>query len=213
MSTSIAPKDTISNSTVLYFGYGSNLWLQQMAGRCPGSTFVGTARLRNHRWMINERGSANPVPLDPSTDFQDERTQVWGMVYTLTKSDEARLDRNDGVPFNHTKEVHDIEFWPTDTENVDKKIDISAVPGKKQLLLYIDRKRTKDDKPREEYIYRMNVGIVDALKVGIPSSYIEKVMRKFIPELSGPVDPGLLVQAQKKSREGAAALSNEDCVK
>jgi hypothetical protein len=37
---------------------------------------------------------------------------------------------------------------------VDKKIDISAVPEKKQMLLYIDRKRTKDDKPREEYIYR-----------------------------------------------------------
>jgi gamma-glutamylcyclotransferase len=211
MSTSIAPKDPISNSTILYFGYGSNLWLQQMAVRCPGSTFVGIARLRNYRWMINERGSANPVPLDASADFEDERTHVWGMVYTLTESDEARLDRNEGVPLNHTKEVHDIEFWPTDTENVDKKVDISVAPEKKQILLYIDRKRTKDDKPREEYIYRMNMGIVDALKAGIPSSYVEKVMRKFIPEMDGPVDPGLLVQAQKKLREGAAAApSNKD---
>jgi gamma-glutamylcyclotransferase len=66
---------------------------------------------------------------------------------------------------------------------VDKKIDISAVPEKKQMLLYIDRKRTKDDKPREDNIYRMNMGIIDALKVGIPSSYVEKVMRKFIPEM------------------------------
>jgi hypothetical protein len=163
--------------------------------------------------MINERGSANPVPLDPSTDFQDERTHVWGMVYTLTKSDEARSDRNEGVPFNHTKELHYTEFWTTDTDNVDKKIDISAVPEKKRMLLYTDRKRTKDDKPREEYIYRMNMGIVDALKVGIPSSYVEIVMRKFIPAIDGPVDPGLLGQAQKKSREGAAAtLSNEDSV-
>jgi gamma-glutamylcyclotransferase len=138
MTTSIAPKDIISNSPILYFGYGSNLWLQQMAVRCPGSTFVGIDRLRNYRWMINERGSANLVPLDPSTDFQNGRAHVWGMVYTLTKSDEARLD----------------EFWPTDTDNVDKKIDISAVPEKKGMLLYIDCKRTKDDKPREEYIYR-----------------------------------------------------------
>jgi hypothetical protein len=59
----------------------------------------------------------------------------------------------------------------------------------------------------------MNMGIVDALKVGIPLSYVEIVMRKFIPAMDGPVDPGLLVQAQKKSREGAAAvLSNEDSV-
>jgi gamma-glutamylcyclotransferase len=154
MTTSIAPKDIISNSTILYFGYGSNLRLQQMTVRCPGSTFVGIDRLRNYRWMINERGSANLVPLDPSTDFQNGRAHVWGMVYTLTKSDEARLDRNEGVPFNHTKELHYIEFWPTDTDNVDKKIDISAVPEKKGMLLYIDCKRTKDDKPREEYIYR-----------------------------------------------------------
>jgi hypothetical protein len=199
MSASAAPKDTTSNSTILYFGYGSNLWLQQMAERCPESTFVGIARLRNYRWMINARGSANPVPLDPSTDFEDERTHVWGMVYTLTKSDEARLDRKEGVPYSHTKEVHDIEFWPTDTENVEEEIDISAVPEKKRMLLYIDRKRTKDDKPREEYIYRMNMGIADALKVGIPSSYVEKVMRKFIPEMDGPVDTGLLVQAQKRA--------------
>jgi hypothetical protein len=52
----------------------------------------------------------------------------------------------------------------------------------------------------------MNMGIVDALKVGIPLSYVEIVMRKFIPAMDGPVDPGLLVQAQKKSREGAAAV-------
>jgi gamma-glutamylcyclotransferase len=213
MSISTSPKNTPSNSTILYFGYGSNLWLQQMAVRCPGSSFVGIARLRNYRWMINERGSANPVSLDASTDFEDERTHVWGMVYTLTDSDEARLDRNEGVPFSHTKEVHDIEFWPIDPENLEEKIDISAFPEKKQMLLYIDRKRTKDDKPREEYIYRMNMGIIDALEVGIPSSYVEKVMRKFIPETDGPVDPGLLVQVQKKLKDGAAAvLSNGDNV-
>lgn len=198
MSASAAPKDTIPNSTILYFGYGSNLWLKQMAERCPESTFVGIARLHNYRWMINARGSANPVPLDSSANFEDEQTHVWGMVYTLTKSDEARLDRNEGVPYSHTKEVHDIEFWPTDGESVEG-IDISAVPEKKLMVLYIDRKRTKDDKPREEYIYRMNMGIADALKVGIPSSYVEKVMRKFIPEMDGPVDKGLLVQAQKQA--------------
>jgi gamma-glutamylcyclotransferase len=214
MGTSIAPKDTISNCTILYFfGYGSNLWLQQMPVRCPRSTFVGIARLRNYRWIINERGSANLVPLDPSPDSEDEGTHVWGLVYNLTKSDEARLDRNEGVPNSHTKENHVLEFWSIDPENVEEKIDISAAPEKKQVLLYIDRKRTKDDKPREEYIYRINMGIIDALKVGIPSSYVEKVIKKFIPETDGPVDPGLLVQVQKKLRDGTAAmLSNEDNV-
>ena len=183
MAASAPQKDTSPNSRILYFGYGSNLWLQQMAQRCPDSTFVGIARLHHYRWMINERGSANPVQLDPSSRSEDESAHVWGMVYSLTKFDEAILDGYEGVPDKHTKEVHDIEFWQTDAGNAEGKICITHVPEKKPMLLYIDRKRIKDDRPREEYVYRMNMGIADALKVGIPSTYVEKVMRKFIPEM------------------------------
>lgn len=193
------------NPTSLYFGYGSNLWLEQMAERCPESTFVGVARLRNYRWMITARGSANPVQLDSSSDPEDEEKHVWGIVYTLTKADEARLDKNEGVPHSHTKEVHDMEFWAADLENVEKRVNIGAIPEKKPMLLYIDRERTTDGKPREEYVYRMNMGIADALKAGIPSSYVEKVMRKFIPEVDLPVDVGLLEQIARKRAGGALA--------
>jgi gamma-glutamylcyclotransferase len=193
---------SIPSATTLYFGYGSNLWLEQMAERCPGSKFVGIGRLHNYRWMINERGSANPVPLSPTSDLEDDNSQVWGMVYTLTETDEAILDRKEGVPEKHTKEIHEIEVWLTRSENdAEEKIDVTAFPETRPILLYIDRMRTKDDKPREEYIYRMNRGIADALKVGIPLSYVKKVMRKYIPESSGPVDNGILdiVRAQKQT--------------
>uniref|UniRef100_A0A0D2Y0V7 gamma-glutamylcyclotransferase n=1 Tax=Fusarium oxysporum (strain Fo5176) TaxID=660025 RepID=A0A0D2Y0V7_FUSOF len=46
----------------LYFAYGSNLWLQQMASRCPESYYVGRAVLLDHRWQINSRGFANVIP-------------------------------------------------------------------------------------------------------------------------------------------------------
>jgi len=198
MGETAATMETLSNSTVrLYFGYGSNLWLQQMATRCPDSTFAGIACLYNYRWMINSRGYANVVELDSSENSEDEKTHVWGMVYILTEKDEARLDLNEGVPYAYTKEDHDIEFWPTD--DLDKTIDISSAPMKKSMLVYIDRNRTKDDKPKKEYIYRMNMGIADALKVGVPSSYVEKVMRKFIPKLSKGVEKELEVQAKKQA--------------
>ena len=49
------------------------------------------------------------------------------------------------------------------------------------MLVYIDRKRVTDDKPKEEYVYRMNRGIDDAIKMGVPKAYVEEVMRPFIP--------------------------------
>lgn len=63
-----------------------------------------------------------------------------------------------------------------------KKVDISFPAMKKDMLVYIDRKRVVDDDPKEEYIYRMNRGIEDAVDAGIPFAYVQKVIRPFIPE-------------------------------
>jgi hypothetical protein len=76
MSQSVEPKDTILGSIDLYFGYRSNTCLEQTAERCPDSTFVGIAPLRNYRWMINDRGSAKPVPFKPSAGLVDEGAHV-----------------------------------------------------------------------------------------------------------------------------------------
>ena len=53
---------------------------------------------------------------------------------------------------------------------------------KRDVLVYIDRNRTTDHKPKAEYIYRMNRGIEDGLKAGIPKDYVEQALRQFIPE-------------------------------
>ena len=39
----------------LYFAYGSNLDLEQMAQRCPDATDPRPATLADHDWLINER--------------------------------------------------------------------------------------------------------------------------------------------------------------
>ena len=51
---------------------------------------------------------------------------------------------------------------------------------KEKMLVYVDRKRTQPDEPKKEYVYRMNMGIKDALKEGVPEKYVQEVMRKFI---------------------------------
>lgn len=74
---------------VLYFAYGSNLHVAQMAKRCPSSVFIGTGTLSGYRWQINERGVANVVPADDSS--------VEGLVYLVNARDVRALDRSEGV--------------------------------------------------------------------------------------------------------------------
>ncbi|KAJ4327387.1 hypothetical protein N0V84_002158 [Fusarium piperis] len=74
---------------VLYFAYGSNLHVAQMAQRCPSSVFVGTGTLSGYRWQINQRGVANVVPADDSS--------VEGLVYLVNARDVRALDRSEGV--------------------------------------------------------------------------------------------------------------------
>lgn len=94
-----------ADSPTVYFGFGSNLWLEQMRTRCPTSNYLGVARLNGYRWIINDRGYANVVssPSKNSSKKQYKHT-VFGLVYSLLLADEARLDRNEGVPKAYTKE-------------------------------------------------------------------------------------------------------------
>ncbi|KAJ4291626.1 hypothetical protein N0V90_009521 [Kalmusia sp. IMI 367209] len=170
-----------SSTPTVYFGYGSNLWLHQMRTRCPTSTYLGVARLTNYAWIINDRGYANVVSSPSSTSISDRYTHaVFGLVFSLLPADEKRLDANEGVPRAYTKEYLTCDFWASSDG---KPIDANNPPTKtKQMLVYIDRKRVTEDKPKEEYVYRMNRGIEDALKMGVPRAYVKEVMRRFIPE-------------------------------
>jgi gamma-glutamylcyclotransferase len=193
-------------SPSLYFGYGSNLWLHQMAVRCPSSPYLGVARLSSYRWIINSRGYANVVETKSSSDI------VYGLVYTLTPADEARLDVNEGVPVAYTKETLPCAFWKADSENRGK-VDVDAPPTEeaKEMLVYIDRKRMEPAEPKGEYVVRMNKGIVDAVKMGVPKDYVDEVMRRFIPE-SGGEGAGKREEMEAKALRQATRFEDESGV-
>ncbi|EME79644.1 uncharacterized protein MYCFIDRAFT_142157 [Pseudocercospora fijiensis CIRAD86] len=173
------------NKQTIYFGYGSNLWLYQMRQRCPTSRYLGIARLKGYRWIIYGRGYANIVEIagdKQSSSEHDDSEEVWGLVYSLEEEDERRLDRNEGVPVAYQKELIECEYWASAKNRRSGRPDTSKDPHKVDMLVYIDRMRTEPSEPKEEYIYRMNMGIHDALYEGVPKDYVEQVMRKFIPE-------------------------------
>ncbi|GAB7351274.1 hypothetical protein MBLNU459_g1692t1 [Dothideomycetes sp. NU459] len=215
----------LAAASTLYFGYGSNLWLHQMAQRCPSSTYLGIARLDGYRWMINSRGYANVVQVSNSTTSTtatttttttstassssssssssspdnkvDYSSVVYGLVYALPPADEAALDRNEGVPVAYNKEMLDVRFWPrqhpshgkvsTASSSAPSRLDAAqhggGGGGTERMLVYIDRNRTEDAAPKREYVYRMNMGIRDAVREGVPEEYVESVMRTFIPDV------------------------------
>jgi len=166
-----------------------------MEQRCPDSEYQGVARLNDYKWLINERGYANVVQLSrPKSEIQEDspsatmhfakakpyEDEVWGLVYSLQPSDEARLDRNEGVPIAYTKEWLVCDFWPV--EDGSGPANVTAEPKRKDMLVYINREQVTPSAPKKEYIYRMKKGIDDAVEEGVPGKYVERVMRKFIPE-------------------------------
>ena len=73
----------------LYFAYGSNLDLEQMAQRCPDAEIVGPVRLENYELRFRGSGFATVAPKKGST--------VYGLVWKLTPNCEQSLDRYEGV--------------------------------------------------------------------------------------------------------------------
>ena len=170
----------MTNQT-LYFGYGSNLWKEQMRLRCPSSTYKGVGCLKDYRWIINERGYANVVSSKLPSSSSSSPEEVYGLIYSLRSSDETSLDKNEGVPHVYGKEMIKIQYWSTSS---DEPVDISSKPELKDMLVYVDHDRVEEAKPKQEYVHRMNEGIRDALAAGIPKEYVDTVLRRFIPPAS-----------------------------
>ncbi|KAF1737824.1 Gamma-glutamylcyclotransferase [Beauveria bassiana] len=184
----------------LYFAYGSNIHVSQMAERCPRSLFVGAASLPGHRWQINERGVANIVP-SPSH-------RVEGLVYLVDREDEKTLDRSEGVSQKlYERQMREVDLTPHPTLYTQKSSLVAAElernnagvlrrggpsrpelrPGRIKVLVYVSERFKTDGAIRTEYITRMQKAMADGLKLGISASYVEDCINPLInPRPRGP---------------------------
>ena len=85
----------------LYFAYGSNLDLEQMAQRCPDAETVGPVRLENYELRFRGNGFATVTPKKGSV--------VYGLVWKLTPNCEQSLDRYEGYPRHYIKEAVTVQ--------------------------------------------------------------------------------------------------------
>jgi gamma-glutamylcyclotransferase len=116
-----------------------------MKRRCPSSERVGIATLPKYRWGISCRGYANV--------YSNETHIVYGILYSITPTDERSLDRYEGMSIGSYEKV-ELDVIMEDAEDNGSERTIRA-------LIYIDP-RQEEGHPRQEYIDRMRAGLRDA---------------------------------------------------
>ncbi|CAN5776226.1 poly-gamma-glutamate hydrolase family protein [soil metagenome] len=133
----------------LYFAYGSNLCVQQMASRCPDAVAPRAATLADHDWLINERGVATIEPFSGS--------RVHGVIWDVSDQDLATLDSAEGVPVRYRRD----------------RLTVHTDNGPTAAWVYVDH-RTEPGPPRPGYLERIIDG---AQHHGLPERWVEFLRR------------------------------------
>lgn len=80
----------------LYFAYGSNINLDQMAYRCPQAVPIGSVTLDGYALAFRAGGVATVLP--------QKGSQVSGLLWEITPDCERSLDLYEGYPHLYVKE-------------------------------------------------------------------------------------------------------------
>lgn len=133
----------------LYFAYGSNLCVRQMARRCPDAAQPRPAVLADHDWLINQRGVATVEPLAGN--------QVYGVVWQISDGDLATLDSAEGVPVRYRRD----------------EMTVHTDDGQAPAWVYIDHRVTPGP-PRPGYLSKIIDG---ATQHGLPQRWVDFLRR------------------------------------
>ena len=177
----------------VYFAYGSNLCVRQMALRCPDAADPRPAVLADHDWLINQRGVATVEPLAGN--------QVHGVLWQLSGDDLATLDSAEGVPVRYRRE----------------RLHVHTHEGPSPAWVYVDHRVTPGP-PRPGYLPRIIDG---AVHHGLPQRWID-FLRRWDPahwprpvftNTPGPQslsellsEPGVIEENRLRSRFGFLAI-------
>lgn len=179
----------------LYFAYGSNLCVRQMAQRCPDAAHPRPAVLADHDWLINQRGVATVEPLAGN--------QVYGVVWRISDGDLATLDSAEGVPVRYRRD----------------EMTVHTDEGPEPAWVYIDHRVTPGP-PRPGYLPKIIDG---ATQHGLPQRWVD-FLRRWDPagwprpkssstSEPGPQslsallsEPGVIESSQLRSRFGFLAI-------
>lgn len=175
-----------TDEPVYYFAYGSNS-PSQLAERLGHHVkSLGKARLPGYRFVYMGRSvkwgsaTANVIAVG-----QYQFSEVWGVLYELTKSDISRLDDFEGVKLGEDNEGHQIgRYFRIEEQILLSDRYLSAYLYVLTGHLSIDRELRP---PSRAYLLSV---IEMALTHGFPRDYIERVLMPTICWDSEIIRPG-----------------------
>ena len=165
MSQTLSEPDEKS-FTCLYFGFASNLSPRTIQQRCPGSLYVGLATLTGWKFIISEVGFGNIVQTHNDEDV------VYGSLSFLTGQHEEALDKSEEVPWWHEKMKLKVKMLGEDGSEV-REVEATT---------YVDVHHVTPGVISKEYLVWMRKAVADGLTAGVPMSYFEEYVMKYLPE-------------------------------
>lgn len=85
----------------LYFAYGSNMDLNQMAARCPAAQVIGAVRVDSYRLAFCGNTGGTGV----ATILPQPGSHVDGLLWRITEDCERSLDHYEGYPYLYGKKA------------------------------------------------------------------------------------------------------------
>jgi len=143
----------------LYFAYGSNMDVEQMARRCPAARLVGAAVTDGFRFAIDRRWVA---ALETRVG-----SQAYGLLWRVTPACLTALDEWEGVARGcYRRAAITCRQWPEAQE------EACAV----EALTYLSCWEGKPSHRKEGYLERI---LAAAARAGLPPDYVEAQIAPF----------------------------------
>ena len=163
-------------SEMLYFAYGSNINLNQMAVRCPDAKVVEPAVLENYELLFRGNGSSFGV----ATIAPKEGSQVQGLLWKITPYCEMSLDIYEGYPRLYEKQA----------------ITLCTKSGKQVQAIMTHEKERLPTMPTRSYY----TGILEGFQQnGLPEQALEDSLSNLFQELRDMIRPK--VKTRHKGKE------------
>lgn len=132
----------------LYFAYGINMDVADMARRAPHSRPLGPAILKRHRFIIMDQGYASVL--------RDPRAEVHGLLWDLALADLRPLDRFEGLDRGLYVKINQ---------------PVVMAGGAKRALIYLARSATPG-RPKPGYLEQV---LAAAEALGLPETYRREI--------------------------------------
>ncbi len=139
---------------MLYFAYGSNMNHTQMNERCPGSRFIGPAKLSSHKFVYDGYSKTRKGAVANIINKNNSKDAVWGGLFKISKDNKNSLDCYEGYPRVYER----------------MEVTVQDLNGKMFNALVYLRKGEKVGIPSENYHKTVLCGARDC---GLPQDYID----------------------------------------